>query len=393
MKEHPIPQDITSYRFHIVGSMTLKQFGEAALGVVLALIVFKTNLPVIFKWPIIMLFVGGGFAAAFLPIEDRPLSHWIATFFSMLYKPTQFFWKREYNLPEPFLYVANQSQQDEVKELDLTPARRQRIKEFLSSTKHGENTGYTTEEEMAVDTVLALFNTQAVPASLRLEVRQMETTEKPNLTVRLRSMRSTTVFENPADAEHIALNSLDNTDAGIYILDPTLTKHQSTDKKNAFLDTSQVAQQLQVPEQDTIEQAVEKPSEEMEVLRQQQSHPIDEGTFNTHQNELTAVSATQSARFNAELPFPTRPTVPNKLVGMILTPQNDLIPEAIVEIKTIQGRVTRAVKTNALGQFFVTTPLPDGEYVLSAEKDGFTFSPLGITLHGKVVEPIEIRSH
>jgi hypothetical protein len=38
MKEHPIPQDITNYRFHIVGSMTLKQFGECAAGVIIALI-------------------------------------------------------------------------------------------------------------------------------------------------------------------------------------------------------------------------------------------------------------------------------------------------------------------------------------------------------------------
>ena len=34
MREHPIPQDITGYKFHIIGSMTLKQFLEIAIGVI-----------------------------------------------------------------------------------------------------------------------------------------------------------------------------------------------------------------------------------------------------------------------------------------------------------------------------------------------------------------------
>ena len=104
MKEHPIPQDITNYRFHIVGSMTLKQFGEVAIGVALAFFIYQTNLINIIKWPLIFLAFGGGLAAGFVPIEERPLSHWITTFLTILYKPTQFFWKRMYNIPPAFLF-------------------------------------------------------------------------------------------------------------------------------------------------------------------------------------------------------------------------------------------------------------------------------------------------
>ena len=85
MQEHPIPQDITGYKFHIIGSMTLKQFGEVFLGVIIAGILFKTNLIAVIKWPLIMMSVGLGAAAAFLPIEERPLDHWIITFFRVLY--------------------------------------------------------------------------------------------------------------------------------------------------------------------------------------------------------------------------------------------------------------------------------------------------------------------
>ena len=77
---------------------------------------------------------------------------------------------------------------------------------------------------------------------------------------------------------------------------------------------------------------------------------------------------TEHTHFNANLPFPSKPTLPNKLVGMVLTPDNNLITDAIVEVQTIDGNIVRAVKSNALGQFTITTPLKDGEYIISVEK-------------------------
>ena len=41
MKQHPIPQDITGYKFHLIGAMTLKQFAEVAVGAIIAFIVLK----------------------------------------------------------------------------------------------------------------------------------------------------------------------------------------------------------------------------------------------------------------------------------------------------------------------------------------------------------------
>jgi hypothetical protein len=77
---------------------------------------------------------------------------------------------------------------------------------------------------------------------------------------------------------------------------------------------------------------------------------------------------------------------------MVLTPSNDVITNAIVEIKKANGTTVRAVKTNALGQFFISTPLPDGEYVIETEKSDLRFAQLNISLSGKIVDPLEIRS-
>ncbi len=128
MKQHPIPQDITNYKFHLVGSMTLKQFAELAVAAVLAFIIYKTNLIGIIKWPLVFSVVGLGAAIAFVPIEERPLDHWIKTFFKNIYKPTKFFWKKSNKIPDFFNYKISSTQDDFFSpDINLNPARKQRI--------------------------------------------------------------------------------------------------------------------------------------------------------------------------------------------------------------------------------------------------------------------------
>lgn len=393
MKEHPIPQDITNYRFHIVGSMTLKQFGECALGVIIGLLIYQTNLIAIIKWPLILIFVGGGFAAAFLPIEERPLSHWISTFISILYKPTQFFWKRNYNIPAPFLFKADHVDIATLQEIDLSPVRRQRIKEFISSTAPLEGqSDFTVDERLRMASILDIFQTQTV-REVVVEQRS-EIKDKPNLTVRIRSMRQATITETVVPEEQFSANALGGSAADTYLLDTNVTQeHQTSNKKDAYLDTTQVAQSIQVPEIQPVEVAQIVNEDEFAALVHQQTTNSSERAFVSQMAPTTAsLTATDTVRFNASLPFPSKPNTPNKLVGMILTPRDELIPGAIIEIQTPQGVVSRAVKSNALGQFFITTPLENGEYIVSVEKDGHTFKPMTITLTGKIVEPLEVRS-
>jgi hypothetical protein len=87
---HPIPQNVTNFEFHLVGDMTLKQFGYLAAGLGLAFLVFTTLASVqpIIAWPIIIISALLGVAFAFLPIQDRPLDHWAAAFFRAIFKPT-----------------------------------------------------------------------------------------------------------------------------------------------------------------------------------------------------------------------------------------------------------------------------------------------------------------
>src|SRR3989344_1791622 len=100
MQQHPVPQNVTSYQFRLVGDMTLKQFGLLASGVVVGFIIYQLPVHPLLKWPFILVSAFSGFALAFLPIEDRPLERWLAAFLKSAYSPTKFYWAKTPQLPE-----------------------------------------------------------------------------------------------------------------------------------------------------------------------------------------------------------------------------------------------------------------------------------------------------
>lgn len=95
MQQHPIPQQISSYEFRLVGDMTLKQFAKLALGLILAFLIFKSGLPIYFRLPLSFSVGLLGVASAFLPIHDRPFEVWVINFFKRVYSPTIFIWKKQ----------------------------------------------------------------------------------------------------------------------------------------------------------------------------------------------------------------------------------------------------------------------------------------------------------
>lgn len=102
MDQHPVPQHIASYEFRLIGDMTLKQFAQLAAGAILGLIVYALPLASFIKWPLIIAFGFSGFAFAFLPINERPLSIWVIAFFKAVFAPTQFVWQKAPQKPEMF---------------------------------------------------------------------------------------------------------------------------------------------------------------------------------------------------------------------------------------------------------------------------------------------------
>lgn len=396
MQEHAIPQDVTGYKFHIVGNMTLGQFAQLVVGALISFALFQTNLYAIVKWPLILLVVMVSIVAAFIPIAERPLSHWIQTFVKVLYRPTKFAWKRVPKIPDFFLFKPADDTGPQLPELDMTPLRRKRIQEFIATTRSAAGVdAEAVQVDQYVGHVVSLFESAPGVGS---NTQQPTTANKPSLRVRTRSMRSLDTATEPLVQEALVADELLVSEE-VLVEQPVATQLEPTPDVVMTNKATEVANweasqriasadDVAIPEE-TAPTIVPGETTEIQAATEQ---PALVAPALVTQSPTVANEAASAVTFNKELPFPSTPTTPNKLVGMILTKNNELIEGAVIEIRTDGGQVVRAVRSNALGQFYVTTPLASGKYQMVAEKDGRSFEPLSIELKGKIVDPIEIHS-
>ncbi|HSX18725.1 MAG TPA: PrgI family protein [Candidatus Saccharimonadales bacterium] len=83
---------------------------------------------------------------------------------------------------------------------------------------------------------------------------------------------------------------------------------------------------------------------------------------------------------------------PNIISGLVCDSLGSPLEKIIMVIRDAQGIPVRALKTNKLGQFLSATPLSDGKYTIELESQDFAFKPYEITVSGKTIDPILIKS-
>ena len=94
MEQHPVPRQITTFEFKLIGFMTLKQFIYLVVFLPTAYVVLS-----IFPIPIVNIFLAFivafmGVAFAFIPINDRPLDVYIKNFIKRIIYPTQYYYQK-----------------------------------------------------------------------------------------------------------------------------------------------------------------------------------------------------------------------------------------------------------------------------------------------------------
>lgn len=133
MEQHAIPQQITSYEFKLVGEMTLKQFGKAAGGIIIALIINASPLVFFIKWPLIFVFAAGGLAMAFVPFQDRPLDVWLMAFIKSIYSPTIYIYRKKIQNNWLEIDLTKQIDSDKEEKEELPVKESHKVKEFIES--------------------------------------------------------------------------------------------------------------------------------------------------------------------------------------------------------------------------------------------------------------------
>jgi hypothetical protein len=352
MQQHPIPQNVTAYEFHLIGNMTVKQFLELGAGIGVGVVIYSTNLPMYIKFGLIIFAVGAGAALAFLPFDGRPLDKMVIVFLKAVYSPTQFIWQKAAQIPGYFTY---ESKRPNLKPESETQKVRKNLREYLSTLPETQNPDLLDAGELKyVASINALFQSTPNPTS----ISATEGTNYTSPSIRVRKMKP--------ESEVTQIN-------------PRLVR------------TIQSVSMITVPENKPIK--IDEVSTSIKATAQQTTYtpviPLPQSEINgINQPLASAASATQ----NRNLPFPSLPTTPNTLVGMVIDPLGHIVENAIIEVRDQHNVPVRALKSNRLGQFLSATPLTNGAYQIEVEKDGLKFDIVNINLTGQILEPLEIRA-
>ncbi len=90
--------------------------------------------------------------------------------------------------------------------------------------------------------------------------------------------------------------------------------------------------------------------------------------------------------------LPTLTTQANTIHGFVFDLDGQFVEGAVVVIKDDSGEAKRALKTNKLGQFLITTPLNNGRYMVEVDKSGLKIEPLAVELTGQPIKPLMINA-
>ena len=332
MQQHPIPQNVTQYQFRLVGDMTLKQFLELALGLVLAYLFFASNLVFIFKWPLVILSILLGAGLAFFPVEDRPLDQWIINFVKAIYAPTKFIWQKTNKIPRLFLFAAHAPDAITTITKTIKAPTMSPTKQAISDLSEGE-----TARISSLDSLFATLHPS--PTSPPSTIYHLPSTPiKP--TISIRKLKPATAVSD-------------------------IVIHQA--KAEPMPSTPTPISQLPSTPPITAPSAIARQS------------PGDGGTIpmSTPKN----------------ITLPASPKSPNLVTGVVVDQHDKLIENAIVQIVSGDGIPARAMKTNSLGQFYTSTPLSPGTYVVEVDIDGLTYAPKQIVVNNTTLSPIELRAN
>lgn len=284
MEQHPVPQNVTTFQFRLIGDMTLKQFGYLCAGAILAYISYKLPLPFFFAWPLTVFFALLGIGFAFVPVEERPMDVWVLSFFKSIYSPTQYIWSRSVTAPQskvtpPAPSFPPEPQKPQVPATQPPPDQKDKDAQRVR-----------------------LLDLQQQLTKLLTEKSVME-----EELIRLRRAAPTQVVAPPT--------------------------------KNAG---------------DTIK-------------------------------IITPQTATKSG-------LPRLTTFPNVVTGIVKDTAGNLLPSVLVTVRDTDGVPLRAFKTNRLGQFAASTPLPPGTYLVEVEdpRDRYVFDRAQIVVNNTLIPAIEV---
>lgn len=126
-------------------------------------------------------------------------------------------------------------------------------------------------------------------------------------------------------------------------------------------------------------------SEDIKKQMGDMAKPVDKSVGEEVQDPTINASNVKSE----EVPVPT---VPNILSGKVKDKEGKGIQNILLIIKNAHNDPVRAIKTNALGHFTISNPLPNGPYKINVDvnkETGLTFDIIDVEASGGIIQPME----
>lgn len=509
MEQHPVPQNVTSFQFRLIGDMTLKQFGYLAVCSVVAFICYKLPLPSFFTLPLAVGMFLFGFGLAFVPIEERPMDVWVLAFLKSIYSPTQYVWRREPPVAEPASAappVVPQPTAPQPVPRQAPPVSAPVKQPFVSPSTTAQALravqpvappapqpaappppvqkpvpvpGPKAEKPPQpgrpkkgfLTTILSFFTGSGgkspsvaatppppapPPAVVLTAAPPAKTVSKsPGFLDMLRKLFAPKPKEQPAVAP---VEKTPPKQSETVVGPRPRIQPEGPDVFAGVKTPSIVGQTIDLPkaekqrEAKEAEQRIQEAQRQAEAVAQKKTNEL-EGKLRSMQEELKTKSMSQDrilelqkqltevlsekSRMENEMQtlrmrlenakhiapaatkqagttapqedrgptvrvitaetavragLPKLTTFPNVVTGIIKDYSGNLLPGVLVTVRDTDGTPVRALKTNKLGQFAASTPLPNNTYVLEVEdpRNRFVFDRIQITLNGSLVPAIEV---
>lgn len=415
MDQHPIPRQITTFEFKLIGFMTLKQFMYIAVGAGVAYITYALfPIPFINIMLAVLVFAAAA-AFAFLPIMDRPMEVWIKNLLKRIQNPTQYFYQKQneplyflkdlYFLADPHHMLAHiESKEKLAKYLAMT---RQKPKPNYRKREIGQliqEPSDALKQNVVPSNVVAAMAQQSPPEAVSSGVAQTPitpmSTEPTGPVITIKPPVAPVTVAEPSPVVTATPASQASSPA-LQQQTPPEIKIEPATPQTPVSSSPVVVPPPVVVNKAPQEQKPEphaKPEPQIVAPAPQTLPPSPQPYMQTHIVQEPPATPAMSGSIRIQSPHKPVPSVisPTEpfLMGVIKTAKRIPLPGVMVYMKDVAGNPVRLMKTNPHGVFATFNPVSTGTYVLEVRDPNGTyyFDTMNIAVRDTNPIPVEVYS-
>ncbi|MFW5703506.1 MAG: PrgI family mobile element protein [Patescibacteria group bacterium] len=421
MEQHPIPRQITTFEFKLIGFMTLKQFIYLVVAFPIAYIVFALFPIPLLNILLAVIIVVAGLVFAFVPIQDRPVEVWIRNLFKRLQSPTQYFYHKDnkplyflndlYFLADPHRMLAHIESKEKLAQYLAMTKQKQRPdhrKKQIGSLMH-EPSEQLKKDKTPYHAPSSQNNVPQQPVAAQQlskpeqQQPQNNIIDVPIIPPKQQGVPSYQPKVQPVQAAtEDQLKKAQTRQAPVVTVIPlqkTAPPPTPTPPPTATPDTASTPTPDTAPMASASYQQEQKPTENKPLMQAQvvmePPKASDSHSESSAMNAASTAGGDNASQRETHKPIPkVEPGNQPFYMGVVRTGKRIPLPGVMVYLKDASGNPIRLMKTNPHGVFATYNALPSGTYTLEIKDPNGTyfFDTMNVSVKEHNPLPVEVQS-